>query len=249
MHPTTSLERDDLLLYDVLHQALRFQLRAFERTVTELVQGADQSLDGDRRDGVAELRRWLDQVRDVVRHHHRIQDDRIRPLLADADADAGAGAIDRTVDPDRCAVADAFAVADRALDHLGTDPGRRAEACAEAAAHHLAAALERLVQRERATTLPALLAGVSRRGYQDATRLTAAESDVKLLAFLGPWLLPACSPEQVDRVCARLPRMLRHVTRFVWVPRYEQSFPRLAAAGHRLLTETADRPGCPEVAA
>lgn len=244
MHATTALERDDLLLYDVLHQALRFQLGAFELAVRDLVHGADEDLDGDRRDGVDELRRWLDQVRDVVRHHHRIQDDRILGLLEDDDA----GAIDRAVEVDRRALADALALAHQALGDLGADPGRETTARSLAAAGRLSTAVERLVQQERATTLPALLAGVSRRSFQDATRLTAAEGDVRLLAFLGPWLLPACTDSQIDRVCAQLPRMLRHVTRFVWVPRYEQSFPRLSAAGRHLLS-TAERPARPEVAA
>ena len=82
---------------------------------------------------------------------------------------------------------------------------------------------------EEATTIPVLLARVARRDYLAATHAaihaTGADGDIKLFAFVAPWLLPACTPDQVERVYAKLPRMVRHVNRFVWVPRYERAFP------------------------
>ena len=70
------VRRADLLEFDVVHQALRLQLRALVLAL--------EGLDVTRPDGAEEIRRWFGSVLGVIRHHHHMEDDVIFPLMVAA---------------------------------------------------------------------------------------------------------------------------------------------------------------------
>ena len=223
--------RDDLFMFDVLHQAMRLQSRA--------LCAALRALDPEDRDTPGQLVAWFANVLVAIEHHHQAEDETFFPLAAAHDPEAAElfGALrgdHHELDRHLQAVAATLDNLDRTRANGGA---ARQQARALAAATDLVVCLDDHLDREEATAFPIFLRSVPRAAYAAGEAVVHEGGDKRLFAFLAPWLVPSCTPEQADRLFGLVPRIVRVLHRFVWRPRYEAAYPALVAAQRRVAVE------------
>lgn len=221
----------DLFMFEVMHQAMRRQSRA--------LCAALRALDPEDRATPGQLVTWFGHVLTTIEHHHTVEDTVFFPLMVAHDAEAaelfGAMQADHHELDRRL---QAVAVALDNLDRTRANGGAaRQQARALAAATDLVDCLDDHLDREEATTFPVFVRSVPRAAYAAAEARIMEEGDKKAFAFVAPWLVPSCTPEQADRLFGQVPRIVRVLHRFVWRPRYDAAYPALVAAQRRVALE------------
>ncbi|MCU1358623.1 MAG: hemerythrin cation binding domain protein [Acidimicrobiales bacterium] len=232
----------DLLMFDVMHQAMRTQSRALA-----VALGA---LDPTDRAGAEELQAWYTQMLAGIEHHHTVEDTIFFPMMVAHDPAAEAlqatmASDHHVLDEHLVAVSESLAAlvvvaSDGAL--VASMPERYAASVrddAVRATEALVACLDDHLDREEAETFPIFLASVPRVAMEQGHGQAMGDDGKKVLPFIAPWLLPSASPEQQAALLGGLPRLVRTVLRFVWVPRYTKAYPRIVAAQRQVLAEQA----------
>jgi iron-sulfur cluster repair protein YtfE (RIC family) len=238
------LQRDDLLMFEVMHQAMRSQSRALVFALEHF--GRPDHV------GATQLRDWYGQMLATIEHHHTVEDTIFFPLLvahAPEAADLQARMSDDHHVLDAClhAVAealDAMVVSASGAVVMDEAPLGWAESVrrdAVRAAKALVDCLDDHLDREEAETFPIFMASVPHSAMEAAHAVAMDDGDKSLMAFVVSWGLPSTTPEQDRQVMAMLPRLIRPVVRYLWVPRYEKAYPRIVAAQRELLDASAFR--------
>jgi hypothetical protein len=231
------LDRPDLLVVAVVHQALRAQGRALAGALLDLRAGDAGA--------VSQLRDWFDGLLGVVAHHHAVE----AALLDGPDDDADRAAIRTARQADRDRLDHALETVAAGLTgmvglaRLDAEPVRSAlHREAVVAAEALVSAFDDHLGLSEQVILPAALAGSGAGSWVEHHEDALLRSDATAFPFLAPWLVPSCTAEQEDALFAGLPRLMRTTYRFVWKPRYERAFPLLATRVVRPLRPTVPLP-------
>jgi hemerythrin-like domain-containing protein len=235
-------DRDDLLMFFVMHQAMRSQSRA-------LVAALEWFGEPDHK-GAVELRDWYRQMFQTIEHHHVVEDSIFFPMMVAYEPEVAAlgermAADHHVLDERLHDVADALEalvvatggevdwrlVPDGWVDSVRRDAIRAAQALGDCLDDHL--------DREEAESLPVFLRSVPKVEMAEGHRRAMEDGDRSLMPFVFGWALPSTSPAQEAQLLSTLPRLVRALARFVWLPRYEKAYPRMAAAQRELLEDTA----------
>jgi iron-sulfur cluster repair protein YtfE (RIC family) len=243
--PEDRLREDDMLMFHVMHQAMRSQSRA-------LVYALEHFGPEDRR-GAEQLRDWYRQMLSTIEHHHTVEDTIFFPMLVEHAPEAAA--LRDRMEADHHVLDERLADVSEALDAMvvaasGVVANAEApEGWAESvrgdailAAQALVDCLDDHLEREESTTFPVFFASVPHSAMEAGHAKAMEDGDKALMAFVIAWGLPSTTPAQERQVMAMFPRIVRALVRFVWVPRYEKAYPRIVAAQRRVMDEMVEVP-------
>jgi hemerythrin-like domain-containing protein len=235
--------RDDLLMFEVMHQAMRSQSRALVLAL--------QTMSPTDAGAACELAEWYAQMFAGIEHHHTVEDTIFFPMMvahhpaAEALKDTMAGD-HHVLDENLHAVGHALAAlvtmsATKVADSMPAGYAASVRDDAVRAAQALVDCLDDHLEREEGETFPIFLGSVPHAAMEEGHGAAMSEDGKKLMPFLAAWLLPSTTPIQEDMLLSTLPRIVRTLLRFVWVPRYNKSYPRIAAAQREVLSASAFR--------
>lgn len=220
----TRLQRSDLLMFDLMHDAMR--------RGTAALRDALRDLTPLHRSGAAQLADYFSHMAAEIHTHHVVEDEVFFPAI-EMTAPSMAAPL-AALDRDHHGLDEAMESMHSALARLVRGGAMESDRLhAEQVAASLSALIDEHLDREEDIVFPCLLASFTRQRFVELDEAAATYVDRKEIPFAAAWLLAGATPERAAALMARSPMVARWLYRMRWKSRFERSYPLITGRSAR----------------